>query len=236
MTLISNKLIDDQDLIARYLANQLSEQERENFEAHFLEHPNVLRELNRTAQFKAGLAMLRDEGLLEPTLAAPPWWRSTKVLAAAASVTALALVAFWMLTVQPSSELIAGSPSQLSALPGYSLTVADSLVIQRTRTTSYDATIKPPKGAAAIELRVRPETVSQSGRYRVTLSRISDGNAIVKAAESGDLRADSVGLVPLYLSSAAQPGVYELRVFPEGAKDAARDAGVFLIEIERAEK
>ena len=196
MTLISRKLIDDQDLVARYLANQLSDSERESFEAYFIEHPEVLKDLNRTAQFKSGLATLRDEGLLDTALAPSPWWRSTRSIAAAASLMVLAFVGYWLLSQQPVAPLIAGSPSAFIRQSATPLSVASSHIVQRTRTTSFDATIERPKPTSVIELRVRPETATPSSRYRVSMGRMAENNSIQPISEIGGLRPDAEGLVP----------------------------------------
>lgn len=67
--MLDRKYIDDHDVIERYLADQLSEPEREGFEAYFMEHPEVVHELNRTARFKSALLDLHDAGRLQPLLA-----------------------------------------------------------------------------------------------------------------------------------------------------------------------
>lgn len=64
------KYLDDHDIIERYLADQLSEAEREGFEAYFLEHPEVVGQMDRTAKLKSALMELDTEGRLQPLMAA----------------------------------------------------------------------------------------------------------------------------------------------------------------------
>lgn len=64
------KYLDDHDIIERYLADRLSEAEREGFEAYFLQHPEVVQQMDRTAKLKSALMDLDTEGRLQPLLAA----------------------------------------------------------------------------------------------------------------------------------------------------------------------
>ena len=64
------KYLDDHDIIERYLADRLSEAEREGFEAYFLQHPEVVQQMDRTAKLKSALMDLDAEGRLQPLLAA----------------------------------------------------------------------------------------------------------------------------------------------------------------------
>jgi ferric-dicitrate binding protein FerR (iron transport regulator) len=64
------KYLDDHDIIERYLADQLSEAEREGFEAYFLQHPEVVQQMDRTAKLKSALMELDTQGRLQPLVAA----------------------------------------------------------------------------------------------------------------------------------------------------------------------
>ena len=61
---MDRKHIDDQHIVARYLADQLSDSEREAFEAFCAKNPEMFRELEATARFKGGLARLAESGEL----------------------------------------------------------------------------------------------------------------------------------------------------------------------------
>jgi hypothetical protein len=59
------KHIDDHHLIERYLAEDLSASECEAFEAYYREHPEIVREMEAVARFKAGLNDLHRVGELD---------------------------------------------------------------------------------------------------------------------------------------------------------------------------
>ena len=82
---MDRQYIDDHHIIARYLADRLPEPERDAFEAYYLEHPDLLREIEAAARFKSGLAQLRDSGELGALLEATPWYARWRYLAIAAA-------------------------------------------------------------------------------------------------------------------------------------------------------
>jgi ferric-dicitrate binding protein FerR (iron transport regulator) len=84
------KYLDDHDIIERYLADQLSEAEREGFEAYFLQHPEVVQQMDRTAKLKSALMDLDTEGRLQPLLAAQSSRRWLVALAVLGVIAVLA--------------------------------------------------------------------------------------------------------------------------------------------------
>jgi hypothetical protein len=92
VVVFSQKYLDDNDVIERYLADQLSEAEREGFEAHFLQHPEIVQQMNRVAKFKSALLDLDAAGRLQPLLMPKPAW--PRWLLALAVLTVLAALAF----------------------------------------------------------------------------------------------------------------------------------------------
>ena len=56
--------IDNDHLIERYLDGRLSETESRRFEAYWIENPDLIRDLERGARLKSGLAGLRESGEL----------------------------------------------------------------------------------------------------------------------------------------------------------------------------
>ena len=55
---VQDRFKDDPTMASRYLADQLSDSEREAFEASLLRNPDVARELEATARMKVGLGRL----------------------------------------------------------------------------------------------------------------------------------------------------------------------------------
>jgi hypothetical protein len=233
MTLISRQHIDDHDFVARYLADQLSDAERERFEAYYLEHPEMLQELNRTAQFKSGLMDLHKLGELETILNQRPWWQRTSRLAIAASLLVAVIGAgIWFNWHGASQPILASSVTALTHRYQPTLPIAGSFNIQRTRTSSYDATINLPESAAAIELRVKPEVSAIPARYRVGLARVSADNSVTQIAEVKALQPAKDGFVAIYLNSAAlSPAIYEIKLSSDIDANVTKAESSFLIEV-----
>ena len=86
---MDRQYIDDHHIVARYLADRLPEPEREAFETYYLEHPEIVREIEAAARFKSGLAQLRDSGELAVLLKPAPWYARWQYLALAAAATVI---------------------------------------------------------------------------------------------------------------------------------------------------
>jgi hypothetical protein len=206
--------------------------ERESFEAYFLEHPELLIELNRTAQFKSGLIDLRDSGALTKLLKATPWWQSPRVIAIAASLVLVVVAGgIWLDWQVTSRPLLATSVAALSSRFQSTMPIASSFDIQRTRSSSYDATIKIPTNSAAIELRIKPEALAQPARYRIALGTISSDGSVKLLTEVTGARLANDGFVAIYLNaSQLAPAVYELKISGDAETSSANSASSFLIE------
>ncbi|PZN29724.1 MAG: hypothetical protein DIU71_13820 [Proteobacteria bacterium] len=216
---MDRRYIDDHHVVARYLADQLADAEREAFEAYYLEHPQMLEELEATARLKLGLARLEDTGELARLMRPPPWYRQFGRLAMAASLAIVILgVVLWLAGAPSSLPLAAASRDELTGLFRAPLAVASRHTVLRTRSTAPDALIELPSSAGAIELRVLPETVTTAPRFRVGLHRPEAGADSGPLVSLGGLSPDAQGFVSLYLNAARlEPGEYLLRVSPEGA-------------------
>jgi hypothetical protein len=232
MTLISQKYIDDNDLVARYLAESLSDVERQSFEAYYLEHPELVKELDRTAQFKSGLMELKELGELGKLVNQRSLSYRSGIAIAASLLVAISVGVFWFyqhreLPILAASAAALGTQFQSIILP------RDSYQIQRTRTSSYDATIKLPSKPSAIELRIKPETTSITARYRIT---ISANDSAIQIAETDNLQPAHDGFVSVYLNaSSLSPAIYELKIFGDGDTNEGKQASSFLVEVLAAE-
>jgi hypothetical protein len=212
--------IDQHHIVARYLAGQLSEEEGAAFEAYYLEHPEIVREMETTARFKAGLLKLRDQGELASLLeqSPPRYW--VRAAAIAAGIAAVVVAMIFVARMPDTDRLVAAAPDALYDGSGNRLAVGLSRTLIRTRGRSDDADLVLPEIAQAIELRILPAFDAPSGRYRVALSR-SDGIEPPADHEIAGLRAASDGFVVLYLNSVRlAPGRYELTISGEGAGGA----------------
>jgi hypothetical protein len=231
MTTLSRKYIDDNDVVARYLADQLTDEEREAFEAYYLEHPEVVQELNAVAQFKSGLVELQRSGTLQSILGRRPWWQRAPNLAIAASlVVAIVAGSVWFHRQDAASPILATSMAEFSGGRQTPLAIGASYDLQRTRSSSYDATIKLPREAAGIELRVKPDAPAQPAIYRAELSVVNEDSS-KRLSEANRIVAADDGFVAIFLnSSVLRPGVYELKVAGDVGTSSADAPTSFLLE------
>ena len=69
---MDRRYIDQQHVVARYLADRVTDNERSEFEAYYLVHPEIVQEMEAAARFKVGLMQLRDSGELPKLLRSKP--------------------------------------------------------------------------------------------------------------------------------------------------------------------
>ncbi|HEY6641816.1 hypothetical protein [Povalibacter sp.] len=231
---MDRRYIDDHRLVARYLADQLPDAEREAFEAYYLEHPDVVQDMEATARLKVGLAQLQESGELHRLLQPPPWFRQHRYLAIAAGTAFLAMGTLLWFGNRPAPRepLLVASATALVDSSGHPLPIFATYPVLRTRSASYDATIKLPQAAQTIALRVLPEVDAVPPRYRVALSVIADDDSLREVATLGELSADEDGFVPVYFNSTSLVrGRYQLALSGDADTSAADELSSFLIRV-----
>jgi hypothetical protein len=224
---MDRQYIDDHHVIARYLADRLSDAEREEFEAFYLEHPDVVKEMETVARFKAGLIELQRAGELDALIAGRPRSRNFRYLVAAAAIAAVAIgVSFFATRDSRLPSLLAGSPSLLVRRSEPPPAIGAIQRVFRTRTTGADAEIQLPAVRQALALEVLPESEGKSfGASLATARRV--------LATTSGLTANTDGLVAMYLdSSRLEPGSYELTL----TNEATGEASVFTVRLRAAEQ
>lgn len=202
--------IDDHNIVARYLADQLSDEERAAFEAYYLQHPEVVQEMEATARFKNGLFALQRKQALEPllqTAARPPFNMRLAAALAAISITALLVtIAFNALETPTLGTTVA----EVSSRFGTPLQTSATYDLIRVRGASIDQRVVLPAEPSALRFRVLPD--DESSTYRVSLRRAQDDREI-ETLES--VSPDTEELVTVYVNSAKlSPGLYELVLTP----------------------
>lgn len=223
---MDRQYIDDHHIVARYLADQLTEDERAAFEAYFLEHPEILREIEATARFKAGLAQLQASGELAALMKPAPWYTQWRYLAVAAVVILIIGVVFYV--PRPTRPVMAAT---LAALDGPT-TIGGSYTVLRRRGSPFDAEITLSALGAPIELRVLPEFAAPGASYRIALARVDDDKK-ERLAEIDDLSASADGMVAVYLDGRGfAPGDYEVTIANDAAADSDQTSR-FLIRVSR---
>lgn len=204
---MDRQYIDDHHIVARYLADQLTDAEREAFEVYYLEHPEVLREIEATARFKAGLAQLQASGDLVALMKPTPWYAQWRYLTVAATAIVVIAIAFYFRT--PTPPLMAANLAEL----GGPTSIASSHALLRRRGGAFDAEVTLSKDGEAIALRVLPEFGAPDSRYRVALARIDADDKKDRLAEVEHLTAEDDGMVTIYLNAPRiAPGDYEITI------------------------
>jgi hypothetical protein len=235
---MDRKYIDDHHVVARYLADQLPDTEREAFESYYLEHPEVVQDLEAAARLKVGLAQLQTRGELDSlltqkprTLVAPPW------LAAAAVLAAVAIGLGIFFKRGPSGPpMLARSAAALVVSGAAPLANIDRYTILRTRGTTVDAEVEIPTDPQAITLRILPEFEAQPARYRVTLDSVINDNSTKQIASVEGLVPDTNGFVSVFLNSSRIPvGTYNLAIAGDKDTTAADTPSLFTLAVKARE-
>jgi hypothetical protein len=225
------KHIEDQHVVARYLADQLSDADREAFEAYCAEHPEMYRELEVAARFKVGLARLEEDRELEAVLAKKPGPMAfTLRHAAVIGGLAIGLVVLGGGVYALRVPAMGATVAEVSGRFGNTLPVAAEYELLRMRESGeVDQRMSLPEQESAIHLRVLPD-VEGAASYRATLFRVAEGGE-KEIADSGGLRADDRQFVNVFVSSKKlSPGLYSLLVTPEDPV-AAQSTTAFRIEV-----
>jgi hypothetical protein len=231
---VDRQYIDDQHIVARYLADQLSDAEREAFEAYCRMNSAMYQELEAAARFKAGLAMLAEDGSLESLVAAGRTPQSSWALRRAAAIGGLLIGAgvmlAWALALR--APVMGSTASSVSGRFGDQLHASESYTIVRRREPiEVDMTIKAPKSSEAIWLRVLPDERGATA-YESTLSMLA-GNEPKIIGKAKNLAAAKDGFVSVFIRSASLPsGRYSLVISPEPSTGDKPTA--FILEV-RAE-
>lgn len=232
---MDRRYIDDHHVVARYLANQLTAEEREAFEAYYPEHPEVVQEMEAAARFKVGLMKLRETGELSQLLQREqrPRWH---YFAAAAALAALAIGTFLIIDRTPVSHpVLAATLDALRATNGAAPTVTAQYAILRTRGSAVDAEIALPPSEQAIELRVLPEFAARPERYRVELFRMSADDSMQSVAELGGLAPDIDNFVPVFVDATRlHAGQYRLTIAGDPDTDARDKESAFILRMRPA--
>jgi hypothetical protein len=230
---MDRKYIDDHHIVARYLADQLPDGEREAFESYYLEHPDVVKEMEVVARLKAGLLQLEASGDLEqlthPRARSSRW--SFLAAAAAAAAIAFGLLFFLDRDARPA-PLVAASLAELQPNVRTLGGASPYQLIRMRRAGRVDAEIDLPIRPTAIQLQILPEYENPSNRYRVVLRRIENDEP--REIGTATTMASSDGFVHVFLDSEGIPaGLYEIEL---GQPLPVSDSSVFTIRIVEAKQ
>jgi len=143
------KFIEDHRLIERYLENKLPFKGARDLENWCRAHPDYLTELQLSERAQTSLKLLEASGqpvdLRDPE---PPWWKTTYALIGLCVISALSLIAFWVLLGK--HVLLRGE-------------------LEDTRNLMNQGSLVQP--ATSKELHVSPDRVAGIDRARIVVTR-----------------------------------------------------------------
>jgi hypothetical protein len=227
---MDRKQIDSEHIVARYLADQLSPAEVEAFEAYYLQHPGMVREIEYALRLKEGLATLRDRRELEGLVQGTPPKRWGTTLSIAAVILAALIGAWTWFGGYADPPALAPTLDELMAETKSTLPLGGKYLMVRTRSAQPSALRIPiPAGRSALELQMLPSAGAEGAPYTLTLSRVEDGKSVGNAS---GLTVGPDGLVTAWVDSGAlRAGRHTLSLTPT-ASGTDMPADRFVIELE----
>ena len=223
---------DEASLASRYLADQLTEDERAAFEARLLEDPAVLADLEATARLKVGLENLRESGELDRLLK-PRWGGKPGWFALAASIgLAMIGVVLWRIVQITREPSMLGSSASFVNSAGQPLQIGMTYALLRTRTNNtYDATVQLSQESQALQFRALPDPSIGAASYDVAFSKVEEDGSSRQLASLSDLAPADDGFVTFYVNSALlSAGRYQILLSPADDK-AGQEPESFLIRV-----
>ncbi len=231
--------IENDHWVERYLAGRLSESEARRFEAYWIENPDLIRDLERGAQLKSGLAALSERRQLDALVRSSWWPGGLRLLVLAASVAFVAIgTVLWNGAREGAGTLLAAAPSALPDLAGAALPRGAVLSIMRLRSSaSVDAVVTLPDSPRALELRILPELAPDaplpapggSPLYSLSLTQEDPQGEPTSTSRIEGLVAARDGFVTVFVDSRTlRPARYRLRLESAGVQSAVAGSGFVL--------
>jgi hypothetical protein len=208
---MDRKYIDDHHVVARYLADQLSDGEREAFEAYYVEHPGILPEMEAVARLKTGLRGLQARGQLDALMKRFSRFQALRFLVAAAALLISVGLVFFLSRGPAQQPLLAATSGELHSREGDALPIVATHTILRTRGVAQAARIEIGEQPASVEMLVLPEYGSPQSRYRLSIATVDDDGRPTVIGELQRLAMTPEGFVRVFLNTARiVPGQYQL--------------------------
>jgi hypothetical protein len=228
----------DPTLANRYLADQLSEQERHDYEALLISSPHALSELEATARLKVGLERLQETGELSRLLQQRPPLFPASLLPLAATLAAVAIGAvLWWSTFfhAGTAPLLFASHTALLEKAGHPLLSTITVPFFINRAEKPVSILEKPASPAEVVLRVRPTSLNKSHSYRLSLSRLR-GTAFEIVAQIDSLPAAADGFVECHADTARlTPGRYQV-IVTDQAMPSGKDSGIFMFDLRASQQ
>jgi hypothetical protein len=211
---MDRKQIDDEHIVARYLADQLSPAEADAFEAYYIEHPSMVREIEQALRLREGLATLRDRQQLDGLMRARRWRWALPLSIAAAVMIAVAGLLAWQGDRQVSPA-VAATLQDLMGEAKSPLPLGGKYLLVRMRDAGQALEISLPEERSALELQMLPASGIEGAPYQADVERVgTDGRPALLGRIHG-LTPGPDGLVSAVIDSAKlQPGRYVVQLAP----------------------
>jgi hypothetical protein len=221
--------MDRKQIVARYLADQLSPEEAQAFEAYYTEHPSMVREIEYALRLKEGLATLRDRQQLDALMKAKRWRRALPLSIAAAVAGAALGTWTWYGPSSDVAPVAAGSIQELLENSRATLPLGGKYMLVRVRSAEQVPLAIPlPAERSAIELTVLPAGGASAAPYHLVLEAAGKTKPV---AEVTGLAPGTDGLVVAWLDSGqVQRGQYTVELTSERGESAA-PAERFVIDL-----
>jgi hypothetical protein len=211
--------IDNEHIVARYLADQLSPAEAQEFEAYYTRHPAMVREIEYALRLKEGLATLRDRGQLDGLMRARGGrWAMPLSIAAAIAV---AVIGGWTWYGSSRHVPVASTLDELMSETSTPMPIGGKYLLVRMRSAN-DGTLEIPLPAArsALGLQMLPSAGATGAPYHVSLTRLDGDGKGDRLGEAGNLSPGPDGLVNAWLDSARlQPGRHAVELTPANVSE-----------------
>lgn len=217
---------ESQDIIDRYLADRLSDAERELVETRIIADFTFKRDLELTEALRDGLRELQAQGQVAPLLRSRSWIKGQSPFAIAASMLALGFGLTALLLYQRHEHA-----GQQLAPQSRELLVA-TLQFERTRgapagpDVSWQSTARPTLLEMHFDVGVEPASV-----YRVFVERIGVAeHATLLLATGAGIGADGRVSISVH-SELLEAGDYRIRLEPVPGRPSLRESAVYTLRI-----
>ncbi len=226
----------DYERMQDYIVGRLPDDESHAFEDRLLNDPGLVRELEQSLRLREGLQRLREQGYLGKAASRGVRfriWLPALVAAAGAGVALFLGLYRWTWvhrSTGPSPVLVASLESRVAAAAP--LVAAHFTFVSLRGSSTPDLDLP---SAGLIEFRAAPVSRMEVHRYRVTLSRQNQGNALETLGTVAGVALSTDGYVHGYADAARlEPGGYVLRIEPDAGVPGPADTFPFNLRARRA--
>jgi hypothetical protein len=214
----------DFERMRAYVNGRLADDECRTFEDRLARDPELVRELERTLQLRAGLEQLKEQRYFARPAPSTARRRLMWVPALAAAALAAVAIILWVQPQISSTGVLRASDAAKGAAPAVS---AHFTFVSMRGSSSYDLD-RPAAGL--IEFRASPPGRTAGARYRLAIERVGQSGTAERIGALADLAPGADGYLHGYADAfRLTAGRYLLRV--EAMGQTAETALTFPFEL-----